>query len=268
MDMNPITPHAHYIEAVTVCVGCHDFLDVVAPFNIPHIDRWIIVTEEKDLQTREVCRKYGLECLLSDDAKYHNGDGFNKGRLVERGLQHTSAGGWRLHIDSDIVLPVHFRYLLQRASLQEDTIYGVDRIMVKTYDDWLRLLSTGYLKGGQYGYSHAIHFPPGFTLGTRWAGATTGYVPIGFFQLWHSTQDEWRGMRIKPYPIRHGDACRSDVQHGLQWDRSKREILPEVVVVHLESELTAKGANWNGRITKRFGPPGPADETYAKSVGS
>ena len=84
-------------------------------------------------------------------------------------------------------------------------------------------------------------------------------MPIGFFQLWHSSEDQFRGARVKPYPVQHNDACRTDVQHALQWDRRKRELLAEMLVVHLESEPAKLGANWAGRTTRRFGPPMPAN---------
>lgn len=241
------------IEAVTVCVGYDDFLTQVVPYNLPMFDRWIIVTEPGDEATREVCRRFGLDCLLTEDGR-DNGE-FSKGKMVERGLQHLSADGWRLHVDGDIALPRHFRKLVDMADLQHDTIYGVDRIMCRSWGDWFKLKHTGWLDGGQYAHSHAVHFPKGFTVGSRWASVLTGYVPIGFFQMWHSSQDEWRGIRTKPYPRDHNSACRTDVQMGLQWDRKKREIIPEILVAHLESEPCPKGTNWKGRKTRRFGPP-------------
>jgi hypothetical protein len=240
------------IEAVTICVGYDDFLQAVAPFNIPHLNRWLIVTTPEDERTREVCRRFSLECMLTEEGTDENGS-FIKGRLIERGLQHLSANGWRLHLDSDIVLPNRFSHLLESANLKKDTIYGVDRIMVRTYEDWQRLLTTGYLHSG-HDYHCRVNVPEGFTIGTRWASQHTGWCPIGFFQLWHSNTDEWRGVRTKPYPQAHNTACRTDVQHSLQWDRRKRELIPEFFVVHIESENCPKGTNWNGRKTKRFGP--------------
>jgi hypothetical protein len=38
------------------------------------------------------------------------------------------------------------------------------------------------------------------------------------------------------------------------WDRQFRVLLPEVVVLHLESEQAQQGANWRGRTTVPFGP--------------
>lgn len=241
------------LEAVTVCVGYDDFLQETAKWNVPHFDRWIIVTTPGDLKTREVCRRYNLECVLSEDAQRH-GHLFNKGRLAERGLQHTSADGWRIHIDADIALPHRFRHMLEMSDLQYDSIYGIDRAMVHGYEQWQKFLKTGWLQSGAYDYHCYVGFPKGLDVGTRWVHTQMGYVPIGFFQMWHSSQDEWRGIRVKPYPSQHGNACRSDVQHGLRWDKHKRAIIPEVIGIHLDSEVVDRGTNWNGRKTRRFVP--------------
>lgn len=248
-----------HLEAVTVCVNYADFLKVIVPFNQPLFERWVIVTEPSDEHTREVCRKFNLHCVLSEDGR-RNGSTFNKGRMVERGFQHLSKEGHRLHLDSDIVLPSGFRHALERADLQDDTIYGVDRLMIQSYEDWLELKHSGYLQD-QFDYHCRIHVPRKWQIGARWANTEVGYVPIGFFQLWHSSQDDWRGVRIKPYPTQHGNATRSDVQHGLQWDRHKRSLIPEFLAIHLESEPSEMGKNWKGRLSKPFGPPKEAAES-------
>lgn len=239
------------IEAVTVCVNYSDFLSVVIPYNLPMLDRWIIVTDPSDEETQELCRKYGLECLRTEDGKDY-GD-FAKSRMIERALQHLSATDWHLHIDADIVLPRHFKQLIDIADLQKDIVYGVDRIMVKSWEQWEKLKATRYLEGGQYSFNHSINFPKGFEIGSRWGSSLTGWTPIGFFQLAHISQIEWRGVRFKSYPRCHNSACRTDVQYGLQWDRKKRQLIPEIIVVHLSSEACANGTNWKGRKTKPFG---------------
>lgn len=248
----------NWIEAVTVCVGYSDFLAEAAKWNIPHFDNWIIVTQPDDQATRELCRKLNLHHVLTDDGKCPPGKGsFNKGRMIERGFQHGNADGWRIHIDADMVLGSQFRKLLEAAQLQEDHLYGIDRLMCKNWNDWQRVKDSGYLQTGHYDYKCRVGVPRslGLAIGDRWAHPDMGYVPIGAFQMWHSSQDEWSGVRIKPYPSRHGNACRTDIQHGLQWDRHKRGIIPEILAVHLESEDSNYGVNWNGRKTRHFGPP-------------
>lgn len=239
------------LEAITVCIGYGDFLAEIIPHNLPVLDRWLIVTSPEDEETRDVCRRFSLDTLLTNDATRRD-EPFNKGRIIERGLQHLSADGWRLHLDSDIALPSGLRHRLESADLDPRCIYGTDRIMVKNYQDWQSLKNSGWMAHS----AHCLVTPPkGFEIGTRWVHHGMGYVPIGFFQLWHSSADQWRGARVRPYPSKHNDACRTDVQHALQWDRRNRELLPELLVVHLESEACANGTNWKGRKTKRFGPP-------------
>jgi hypothetical protein len=239
-----------HVEAITVCVGYDDFLAETARYNLPLFDRWIIVTTPDDHATRELCRRRNLHCLLSEDAQ--KGD-FAKGRLIERGLHLLSAEGWRLHLDADIVLPPRFRHLTEAADLQKDTIYGVDRLMVRSWDEWQQVQRSRYLHD-QYSYHSQVKFPAHLPLGSRWVSPQLGYCPIGYFQLWHSSADLYKGIRSKPYPVKHNDACRTDVQHALQWDRSRRALLPEIVAIHLESQLAPLGANWKGRTTRTFGP--------------
>lgn len=236
------------IEAVTVCIGYADFLEETVKLNQGLFDRWLIITSPEDTATREVCRRFSLPTLLSRD---HLRDGtFNKGRLIERGLQHLSAEGWRVHIDADTVLPPNFRNLIQTCHLDTSNIYGCDRIMIKSRQQWEQLKKTGWIHGNDF---HCrVNFPGTYQVGSRWCHHAEGYVPIGFFQMWHSDEDLYNGARIKPYPIHHNDACRTDVQHGLQWDRQHRQLVPELIALHLESEPAALGANWAGRTTKRF----------------
>jgi hypothetical protein len=131
--------------------------------------------------------------------------------------------------------------------------------MVRSWDKWQRLVQDGWVHSAKLGHPHSVGAPYGLEIGSRWVG-TDGYVPIGFFQLWHRLGgvEEWRGTRVKTYPLSHGSACRTDVQFGLTFDRRNRVLLPELYVAHLESEQCKLGANWKGRTTKRFGPPAAA----------
>lgn len=238
------------IQAVTVCVGYADFLKEAIPFNLHHFKRWVIVTTPKDHETRELCRRHGIFCLLTEEV-YRDGSEFSKGRAIIRGIDHLAADGWVLHLDADIVLPQNFGRALESAHLDKECIYGCDRVMVKSYSAWHRLKHGGYL---QHDFHCRVNFPAGFEVGARWANHEYGYCPIGFFQLWHSTCDLYKGMHTRPYPMHHGDAARSDIQHSLQWDRQKRVLLPEIIAIHLESEPAKLGANWKGRTTKPFTP--------------
>lgn len=245
------------LEAVTVSVGYADYLSETVKWNKNLFDRWVVVTSEDDTATREVCRRNRVQCLVTAD---HDRDGpFSKGRLVERGLQQLSAETWVMHLDGDIVFPQTLHHDLDRAHLEEDKIYGFDRFQVATPEAWAELQASGWLHNPSEWHPHGVGIPCGFPLMGRWAGQD-GWVPIGFAQLWHRTGggEEWRGYRTKSYPQHHGKACRTDVQHSLQWDRRDRALVPEVFVAHLGSDGAKVGANWQGRTTPAFSVKAPS----------
>jgi hypothetical protein len=252
------------IEAVTVSLNYGDFLSETAAVNRHLFSRWLVVTHPGDTETREVCRRYGLETLLTEEV---GRDGaFSKGRLIDRALHQLGGSSWRLHLDADIALPGNLLQLLEAAHLDEGCVYGWDRLMCVGWERWQQVKASGFLHG-QLDYHCRVHFAPGLELGARWAHPRHGWVPIGWAQLWHAAADEWHGIRVRGYAHHHGDACRTDVQFGMQWDRRRRVFLPEVVAVHLESEPAELGANWNGRTTRRFGPPGASSAAaYTRSA--
>lgn len=238
------------IECVTVCVDYADFLREVAPINRAVLDRWIVVTEPGDKATREVCRDFSIECLLTGD--FRRGGEFAKARGINRGLDQCQGDGWLLHLDADIALPFDFGRCLEKAALEPGKLYGCDRLCVTGWDNWAALKARG-LHAREHGWLVEKR-RPGAWVGGVPAGPDNGYAPIGFFQLWHGSETLSWGFPRKRYPERHGNAARTDVQFAWQWDRPDRVFLPELVVFHLESDDARMGANWRGRTTAPFGP--------------
>jgi Glycosyl transferase family 2 len=240
------------IEAITVCIGYGDFLAVTLAENLPVVDDLVVVTTADDAETRAVCRRHSVHHILSDDQG--RGGPFNKARLINRALDQIGGADWILHLDADIVLPRKFRQLAELAHLDERTIYGADRCNLIGWDEWQRLKRhAGAWDNHAHECGHWFH--PKMQVGSRWISSIHGYVPIGFFQLWHGSASVQGGYHVRRYPIHHGDAARTDVQFALQWDRRHRQLVPEVIALHLESEAGGIGANWRGRTTPRFGPP-------------
>lgn len=246
----------HQIEAVTVCVGYADFLAETCRFNRQFFSEWVIVTSPDDQETLRVCHCYNLRALTTKDFSRngraaHQGKIFNKGRAIQRGFDSISAKQWVLHLDADIVLPQEFPHALNMAHLSEEKIYGCDRQNICGWDAWQRVKQSAYRQHGMHCY---ILPHDKYPVMARWASDRNGYVPIGFFQLMHGSTLTRNGIWHRPYPAHHGHAARSDVQFGLQWDRQDREIIPELLVWHLESEPSKVGQNWGGRTSKPFGP--------------
>lgn len=232
------------IECVTVSVGYSDFLAWMLLWNKRHFDDMVVVTSTGDQQTQKVCAYHHVRCVQTD-AFYAGGQAFNKGAGISAGLAALSCSDWVVHMDSDILLPPRSRDLIQRSQADPCSIYGIDRIMCKSFEDWTAFVSDPELQHTDEVYVTANAFP----LGSRVAKTDLdGYVPIGYFQLWNAA-----ATNRKSYPSEHGTSARADMVFAQQWSRNTRHLIPEVVGIHLESEDTPKGANWRGRTTQPFG---------------
>lgn len=234
------------LEAVTVCVNYADFLAQTLPFNKQFFDKYIVVTDTKDEKTRSLCEFHNVQCIQTDDF-YSDGFTFNKAAGINIGLKALDLDGWVVHLDADIWLPPLTRVILENNPLDKDMIYGIDRMMCPDYPNWMNFIEKPKLTH----QGHIFVYPDVFPLGVRVAAyKTDGYLPIGFFQLWHPN-----GAKVKQYPANHGEVDRSDMLHARNWPRNKRGFIPEIIAIHLDSEALdhkEMGKNWHGRKTKQF----------------
>jgi len=235
------------IEAVITCVNYGDFLNQTLPFTLNQVDRLVVVTSFDDKVTEQVCRKWSVE-YIKTDAYYEKGDAFCKGQGINMGLQLLRQNGWIISMDADIVLPNSARNMLAKSNLHEDYIYGCQRHNVIGWDAWAKLKSTWH-DTPQFGYNYLVSTSNEHPCGATLVHKQFGYVPIGYFQLWHSSYMQKHQLR---YPDINGSAEQDDVQWGLRWPRQQRILLPTLRVYHLESENSKMGVNWNGRTTKPF----------------
>jgi len=232
------------IDAVTVSAGYADFLAATLPVNLPHLNRLVVVTTPDDWETMDVCKRFSVECRATK-LMTAGGAKFAKARGIDYGLAYLASSNWVLHYDADIAFPPNMRRALQNRPMNPKSLYGVDRVYCNSYEDWQAYLGTDR-------HQHQDHYridPPGFALGSRIAiHAYDGYLPIGYFQLWHAST----GRR---YPTTEQDGAEhTDVLHAIQWDAEDRHLLPDFFVIHLDSQSSSMGANWKGRQTPRFGP--------------
>lgn len=248
-------------EAVIVCVNYADFLVQTLP-HIRHIfDRIVVVTSTKDGYTQQVCDYYRVECLQTD-AFYDDGATFNKARGINAGLAALDKDGWVVHLDADIYLPPWTRTILDQVYLCPDSIYGIDRQMCRSFEGWVNFLARPILMHEFYYLVHARAFP----LGSRVAhyNQADGYFPIGFFQLWNP-----RRSGIERYPENSPGADHTDVVFSKSFPLGCRRLMPEFYAIHLESEKSPMGINWNGRSSQPFClQPGEAMEPVTTNLKS
>ena len=206
----------------------------------------IVVTSPTDKETQSVCSRYNVECIQTT-AFWDNDAVFNKASGINVGLKALSLRGWVVQLDADIYLPPLTRYILEKMTLNPFKMYGVDRLMCPSYAAWQKFRSELPPINEFWTYTHLNAFPVGSRICKY--NESDQWVTIGFLQLWNPL-----GSGIFKYPMEHTGADRTDVLHAQKFDRGSRELLPEIVVIHLESEKTEMGANWMGRTTKRFEP--------------
>lgn len=240
------------LEAIIVCKDYSDFLEETLPNNIQYFDDVVVVTHHDDKATQRLCGKYSVECIKTDCFNEY-GDAFNKGSAINLGMHHLKQTGWLLHLDADIYLPHRFRHLLDRAQLNTKNIYGADRVNVYGYEAWQKMKKRivphyGYRWFIDPGFCHSEKPAEDARLGARVIHMQYGWIPIGYFQLWH-------GSLGHQYNYKRGAAAGADILFPTLWPRENRVLLPEVVCYHLDSEPKhGIGTNWKGRKSRPFKP--------------
>lgn len=237
------------IECVITSVNCWDFLAHTLPMNKLHFDRIVVVSAPEDDKTPRICDYWRVECHQTDAFNSRWGE-FKKGSGINEGLSKLSLDGWVAHMDADVALPPNARDAFEKADLDPEMVYGIDRVECKSYADWQRFIGNPQrnVDGGGW-FIHTTHSP--FPIATRVQfGPDGGYIPIGFFQLWNP-----KASGVTRYLEGHGDAGREDSMFTAKWPRRKRGFIPEVTAYHLESEDAPMAVNWKGRKTKPFQHP-------------
>jgi hypothetical protein len=232
----PVDHTADYLrlEGVTICVGFDDMLDVTLAHNHAHFDTMIVVTSHTDRKTHSCAKKHGATCVQTDNFS-KNGRKFNKGAAINAGFNYFQYHGWRMHLDSDIVLPDNFRRILfNYTHLEPDWLYGADRVDVIGKDNL-------HATRRQPQHTHNAFMTPSHysPISPRYMDALHGWLPLGFFQLWHASCQ-------KPYPYSLGTAAHDDISFSALWPRNRRQLLPGLVTHHLCSEPPTLGQNWDG----------------------
>lgn len=231
------------IEAVTICVNYADFLRWTLPFNKAQFDRIVVVTTPDDIETQNVCEFWHVETVLTESF-YANGDKFNKANGINDGLKRLSLDDWVLHLDSDIWLPPRTGGILRKLPLDPHKLYSIDRVNTANARNFFNFLENPVNQHSKTGLLYDLHLEYGSRLLNL---NEDGWTPIGFFQLWNPGESG-----VFTYPNKHGAADRTDVEFSKRWKREHRELLAEIIALHLESESVAMGANWKGRTTRMF----------------
>lgn len=226
------------LEAVTVSVGFDDLLDVTLELNHPHLDTMIVVTSHNDRRTHQVCAKHGAICVPTD-LFHKNGRQFNKGAAINAGFGYFQYLGWRLHLDADVALPDNFRRVIfNHTHLTRTSLYGADRVNVVGHDE-IRYLRERHHPKPQHTQRCIVESQIPREHGARFVHNLHGYLPLGYFQMWHSSCQ-------KPYPYSLGTAEHDDTLFSMLWPIGSRHLLPSTIVYHLCPRAPKWSENWDG----------------------
>lgn len=236
-----------YLEAVTVCVNYSDFLAYTLPINKTIFNSMVVVTSPEDTDTQRLCNYHNVQCIKTK-AFYDDGASFNKAKGINEGLDFLHKRDWVCHIDADVYLPPFTRKMFDNLYFDKTKIYGIDRLMCPDFESWSKFITKPKLIYENYFLMHLDSFP---IAARTMQYNESGYLPIGYFQMFHP-----QGSGVSKYPSQHDGADRTDVLFCKKWSRDKRELIPEIVGIHLDSEnatVENVGKNWNGRKTTHFG---------------
>ena len=233
------------VEAVSICVNYADYLRISLPINKKIVDKIIIVTRLDDIETQKVCIENYVEFIATNEFNNHP-SGFNKFKGINKGLEKLDKDGWVLFLDSDIVLDPLTRRVFDNLKLDENALYGCDRVNCIGYDNWL---TRKELILGNW-----LLTPGSMELGARICqyygqqgdnGRFAGWKPLGFFQLVHNST-------LLDYPTDTDGYDRCDMLFANRYARENRIFIPEILAIHLESQNAQMGDNWKGRVTLPF----------------
>lgn len=144
------------LELVLVCVGCAEMLDMTLGNNLRHFDSVIVATSPNDVKTQMVAKKHGIFTLITN-AFHLNNAKFDKGAAHNETLKFLNFNEFVLFIDADIILHSHFRQYISQIPLNQDALYGADRIYV-TKQIHVELMKQNRLMGpiaaGEWGFGH------------------------------------------------------------------------------------------------------------------
>jgi len=238
-----------------------DYLHLALTHNRSLLNECVVSTSTTDDATQQVAARHNCTVVTSETTTR---DGvFAKGAMVERGLQQLPGYGWRCHFDADICFPGNMRARLGTALYDKQALYGCDRMNVVGPENYQKLLDSGWALRGWESQHFLLYSTNRAEIGARLIYGDQGWVPIGFFQLWHADAETKGIYRIRSYPTGSQSAAHDDVQFSLRFDRHKRIFIPEILVAHLVTPDMKHGVNWKGRVTAPFRPERSSGESVA-----
>jgi hypothetical protein len=192
-------------------------------YNRELFNKFFIITRSDDKLTQFICKKYDVECIISD----RFGAIFNKGKALNDGLKHGNS--WCLSLDSDIIIPTNIAHKIKSMRLNSDYLYSIDRIYAGDNISHNKIKS--FMTTGLYYRTSPVHI--GF---------------VGYFQLFNIKSRVFSKKKAI-YPEQYKSSNHYDVEFYKYWSEVNRKPISGSVL-HLPHGRYKE--NWKGMKSKRF----------------
>ena len=208
--------HSKKIDAIVVSVDYNDFLEITLQNNINFVNV-TVVTSTKDVVCQEICKKYEVNCVITD-RMYENDAIFNKGKAINEGIKSLKNPEWILLLDADIYLPSDFSEVLKQTEIPTQNLIVCKRLILDNYELFLDFLNN------------------------KDVGRLERAKGFGYFQMFNIKKFP---KNSKIFPENSEDASWSDLTFR---DSFKDETELNTTVLHLGQTCQ----NWQGRKTPKF----------------
>jgi len=212
-----------HIEGVMVCVGLGNLLSRTLS-NVKRLfDKLVVVTGTLQWEVVDICNREGVDVVATDCYKEF-GDAFNKGRMLNAGLDSLEFLEWVVFLDCDVLFPDDMVYAIENYKLERRFLYYNVR---------------EHLHGWENGEGHIVKFD-----WNRDGLFHDDSGPWGFFQLfwWEDAERRLKSTGGK-LPVCFPSAGGVDSWFAHQWIPAECQKLQCSPVVHLYHG--DKGAKWN-----------------------
>jgi hypothetical protein len=222
-----VDPHNKYVygkrvSCVVVSVGRSHHLAMTLPWNAKQVDEMIVVTSSGDTRTQEIVRESGggVRLVISDRC-YDDNHAFNKGRMINDGLQAVTQMDWVVLTDADVLLNPRFKQWMDLHAINPGVLYGTHRLDVP--EELIPQLGT-----------------------LRFEQNATGInaEPNGYFQLFNrraiAIRDRGKAIMSEAFCSAGG----VDSWFLQQFPKDKRHVVVELAVVHIQHG-NQFGGGWN-----------------------
>lgn len=241
------------MKAVITSVNYDDYLTISLPYIKKHFKDITIITDNKDTATHNLCQSHNLVPFITDSF-YINNAPFNRGRAINDFLKTVAPETWVCFLDADIILPDNFSNELNKINLQKNTIYGCNRLMCPSKEEW-----ENYLRIKKTSTWHEYK-PKNFIIKVSNKKAKNprfreqmikieDFIPVGYMQLFNMSAP---ALKKKPiYPETSRDVSKADIHFAFKWEN--KFCIDKIKLIHLPViGIPGDGVNWSGRKSQRF----------------